>query len=93
MAGKNVNWRLIASLAFLAIAVVIIITCTSGHLAAGKGESPPETRDKADQADLTARVCAPFFLKDEAGNIINPVTGENADKPYSPRRLNQESKR
>jgi len=30
-------------------------------------------------------VCPPFFLYDEDGNIINPVTGENADKPYSPR--------
>ncbi len=31
-------------------------------------------------------VCPPFFLKDEAGNVINPVTGENIDKPYSPRK-------
>ena len=30
-------------------------------------------------------VCPPFHLKDEAGNVINPVTGVNADKPYSPR--------
>jgi len=30
-------------------------------------------------------VCPPFFLYDEDGNIINPVKGINADKPYSPR--------
>jgi hypothetical protein len=30
-------------------------------------------------------VCPPFNLLDEDGNIINPVTGMNADKPYSPR--------
>jgi hypothetical protein len=30
-------------------------------------------------------VCPPFHLKDEDGKIINPVTGENAGKPYSPR--------
>ncbi len=29
-------------------------------------------------------VCPPFFLKDEDGKVINPIRGENADKPYSP---------
>jgi hypothetical protein len=27
----------------------------------------------------------PFQLKTEDGKIINPLTGENADQPYSPR--------
>lgn len=36
------------------------------------------------QASLDA-VCPPFFLRDEAGGIINPVQGLNADKPYSPK--------
>ena len=30
-------------------------------------------------------VCPPFFLRDETGRIINPITGENADQPYSPK--------
>jgi len=30
-------------------------------------------------------VCPPFFLKDETGNIINPLQNINADKPYSPK--------
>jgi len=30
-------------------------------------------------------VCPSFFLRDEAGRVINPVTGENADQPYSPK--------
>ncbi|MBL7140506.1 MAG: hypothetical protein ISS74_06310 [Planctomycetes bacterium] len=30
-------------------------------------------------------VCPPFHLLDEDGNIIDPVAGTNADKPYSPR--------
>lgn len=30
-------------------------------------------------------VCPPFFLRDDAGAVINPTKGENADKPYSPR--------
>ena len=41
-------------------------------------------------ADLTAAtrgkgVCPPFFLRDEAGNVIDPVKGDHADAPYSPR--------
>lgn len=32
-----------------------------------------------------AAPCPPFFLKTDHGKIINPVTGENADQPYSPR--------
>ncbi len=32
-----------------------------------------------------SNVCPPFFLRDEAGNVINPVSGENADRPYSPK--------
>jgi len=31
------------------------------------------------------RACIPFHLKTEDGQIINPITGENADQPYSPR--------
>lgn len=30
-------------------------------------------------------VCPPFFLKDEDGNIIDPINNINADKPYSPK--------
>jgi hypothetical protein len=29
--------------------------------------------------------CPPFHLKTEDGLIINPLTGENADQPYSTR--------
>ena len=30
-------------------------------------------------------VCPPFKLRDEQGNVIDPVAGINADKPYSPK--------
>lgn len=30
-------------------------------------------------------VCPPFHLRDEQGAVINPVTGENAGAPYSPK--------
>jgi hypothetical protein len=31
-------------------------------------------------------VCPPFFLKDEDGNIIDPLHGINQDRPYSPKK-------
>lgn len=31
------------------------------------------------------RICPPYQLKDEQGNVINPVKGINAATPYSPR--------
>jgi cytochrome b subunit of formate dehydrogenase len=33
------------------------------------------------------RACVPFHLKTEDGKIINPLTGENADQPYSSREV------
>ena len=30
-------------------------------------------------------VCPPFFIRDEAGAIINPVKNQNVDMPYSPK--------
>jgi hypothetical protein len=33
----------------------------------------------------TVAVCPPFKLKDELGNVIDPVRGINANAPYSPR--------
>lgn len=38
-----------------------------------------------EKAFITDAVCPPFFLKDEAGNLIDPVHNINADKPYSPK--------
>uniref|UniRef100_A0A7C4AIB9 Cytochrome C n=1 Tax=Fundidesulfovibrio putealis TaxID=270496 RepID=A0A7C4AIB9_9BACT len=32
-----------------------------------------------------AKTCPPFFLRAQDGAVINPVTGENADKPVSTR--------
>lgn len=36
-------------------------------------------------ADFRDDVCPPFFLRDLSGRVINPVKGENADAPYSPK--------
>jgi hypothetical protein len=39
----------------------------------------------APAAMAAKRQCPPFHLKTEDGKIINPLTGENADQPYSSR--------
>ncbi len=54
-------------------------------LFAGRGQSRSESMAQAELTDRTVRVCPPFFLRDETGDVINPITGENADQPYSPR--------
>ena len=36
-------------------------------------------------AQVVSRQHPPFFLRGEAGQVINPLSGENADQPYSPR--------
>jgi hypothetical protein len=51
--------------------VFFCITCATMSLAYGEGMLPG--------------VCSPFYLLDEGGNIIDPVKGINADKPYSPK--------
>ena len=38
-----------------------------------------------DPAPRVEGVCPPFHLLDEDGNVIDPVKGTNADKPYSPK--------
>ncbi len=37
-------------------------------------------------AQIRFRKCPEFFLKTESGEIINPLIGKNADKPYSTRK-------
>ncbi len=61
-------------------AVVIgfcVLQCHHSPLAAGE--------QKAAAKSPPPGVCPPFHLRDEQGNIIDPVKGENADKPYSPK--------
>ncbi|MFO8011801.1 MAG: hypothetical protein R6X20_00710 [Phycisphaerae bacterium] len=44
-----------------------------------------DTRDTQDSPPRVEGVCPPFHLLDEEGNVIDPVKGTNADKPYSPK--------
>jgi hypothetical protein len=44
-----------------------------------------EKQEEPDGGAAASGVCPPFYLKDEGGNIIDPVHNINADKPYSPK--------
>lgn len=56
---------------------IIIVLGTIRLLAVNQND--PETKSSV------AGVCPPFYLKDEAGSVIDPVHNLNADKPYSPK--------
>jgi len=68
-----------------------LVTMLAGLVWACGGASEPvdvPVSDRAAAPDTSPRamgVCPPFHLRDEAGNVIDPVKGVNADKPYSPR--------
>jgi multidrug transporter EmrE-like cation transporter/nitrate/TMAO reductase-like tetraheme cytochrome c subunit len=49
--------------------------------------TPKQSRKNPIDRNLITKtgVCPPFNLYDEEGNLIDPVNGINADKPYSPR--------
>lgn len=48
--------------------------------------APPEHGAETGQGrPFPVGICPPFHLRDEDGNVIDPVKGENADRPYSPR--------
>ncbi len=61
------------------IATVII----SIALKPGPGSSRFEVSEGEHISSLG--VCPPFYLLTQEGDTINPLTGENADKPYSPK--------
>jgi hypothetical protein len=49
------------------------------------GDEPAVAPTPAARTDRALGVCPPFPLRDEAGNVINPVKGVNDTVPYSPR--------
>jgi len=63
----------------------------AGLSGACSGASDPVDKPEPLEASATGSapramgVCPPFFLRDEAGNVIDPVKGDRADAPYSPR--------
>ncbi|MBN2468895.1 MAG: hypothetical protein JXD19_12175, partial [Deltaproteobacteria bacterium] len=68
---------LAATISVVLIVAVIIITIFFNTDEAPEWPALPE-------AKRPEGVCPPFHLLDERGDIINPVAGYNANKPYSP---------
>jgi hypothetical protein len=71
----------------VAIAAAGVLTVMLiGASTAQSDSQPAAARSGKTQAKSPpAGVCPPFRLRDEEGNVINPVAGENAKKPYSPK--------
>jgi len=61
---------------------------TTGLMRLGRAETHPALPggEEAGYPKRAAGVCPPFKLLDEAGNVIDPVRGVNAEVPYSPRK-------
>jgi len=70
---------------FLSAGGVLVVggraTVVAGEGLPQPGPGEPPSAPTAARHD----VCPPFHLLDEDGNVIDPVTGKNADKPYSPK--------
>ncbi len=72
----NRRWTIAVPCMLLAGLLALAALPAAGYQTAAKS---------AAAAGPSPGVCPPFYLRDEAGRIINPITGENADQPYSPR--------
>jgi formate dehydrogenase gamma subunit len=74
MSGVRMKgWRGRDRLAALLALAAILVFWSAVYSSEAAGEQP------------TTGVCPPFFLKDESGQIIDPVRGINAHQAYSPR--------
>lgn len=66
----------------LAVVIVALFTVAATSRAEDRGAT---ATSRPSVSHIEGDVCPPFFLRDEDGNIINPVAGTNVDKPYSPK--------
>lgn len=73
------EWLMRPGMATLIVAMLTARTPSRTEAEATVAASGPSV------SRLRGDVCPPFFLRDEGGNVINPVAGENASTPYSPK--------
>ncbi len=73
-------------MAFCLILPAFYVPCA---LAAGETAFHPRVSERSPE-ELARRdfmsVCPPFFLRDEVGQVIDPVHGINDKRPYSPKK-------
>jgi hypothetical protein len=72
------DFRLSFTLLLCAILLFFLFASPAIATASASGSAGERTK-------RTVAVCPPFKLKDELGNVIDPVRGINANAPYSPR--------
>jgi hypothetical protein len=66
------------------VAILAAVICWAWTVASTAQESPAEVAQVRAPSPPSG-VCPPFHLRDEDGQIIDPVKGENAGRPYSPK--------
>ena len=75
MRRKYAKWR---DALLLVVMVIVVVLDISFPAVAG-------SKTGKDNDGGFVGVCPPFFIRDEKGVPINPVKGENAEVPYSPK--------
>lgn len=75
--GDSMHRTFSASLTIVLVGALVVVPAL---FMGGAG-----ARAEKDKAEAFIGVCPPFFIRDEGGIPINPVKGENAAVPYSPR--------
>lgn len=63
----------------LIVLAMVVTFCLGAFTLRAENQKEPEKKPAA------SGVCPPFYLKDEGGNIIDPIHNLNIDKPYSPK--------
>ncbi len=70
----------------VAMAAVLVLVFLEISRTQGAERQASEKSGQSAAKSFPVGVCPPFHLRDEDGNIINPVKDENAAKPYSPKK-------
>lgn len=68
---------------YLSMGIIVIVLFLITLILQGSLEQEKKEVDR--NLVTSTGVCPPFQLYDEEGNLIDPVHGVNADKPYSPK--------
>jgi hypothetical protein len=71
------RWRIVMKQLINILVISLIFVCFFIAFA--------QENSNAEKAKSVDAVCPPFFLKDEAGNVIDPVHNINTKNPYSPK--------
>lgn len=85
VAAEGLRWVLLMLL-FTSACAGAVPADPAARAVPGGGDVPAHTPPESARADpFRPGVCPPFPLRNEAGEIINPLDGRNAGQPYSPR--------